>query len=175
MSVSLRENTNVGRCKARNVMHCHKLGHFNPIRKSKSKNVNKVINNITTTQYTIEMTPLFQTWSLTGSRVKIPKVSNNVQVRPSRNQLTMRVASGAEINIISEAKYKQFASPPTLTSSNAKLKSNSYPSPPPSKVTHIEYSEVKKHLTPLSSKETFVTRLKAKTKEQKIQCITEKH
>ena len=129
MSVSLRENTNVGRCKARNAMHCHKLGHFNPIRKSKSKNVNKVINNITTTQYTIEMTPIFQTWSLTGSRVKIPKVSNNVQVWPSRNQLTMRVASGAEINIVSEAKYKQFASPPTLTSSNAKLKSNS--SPPP--------------------------------------------
>lgn len=117
MSVSLRENTNVGRCKARNVMHCHKRDHFDPIRKSKSKNVNKVINNITTTQYTIEMIPLFQTWSLTGSRVKIPKVSNNVHVRPSRNQLTMRVASGAEINI-SDATYKQFASPPTLTSSN---------------------------------------------------------
>lgn len=118
MSVSLRENTNVGRCKARNVMHCHKRDHFDPIRKSKSKNVNKVINNITTTQYTIEMIPLFQTWSLTGPRVKIPKVSNNVHVRPSRNQLTMRVASEAEINI-SDATYKQFASPPTLTSSNA--------------------------------------------------------
>ena len=246
----------VGKCKARNANcnFCHKRGHFERVCESKAKQGganNKDIDNISSSSHLVNeqgstLIVLDKVKSEGEQSKQEQYPSTEVQIKLNGQPLIVKVDSGAEANIISEATYRRFSTPPTLKSSTAQLKP--YGSPPlpllgqfdgtfqandrttkttiyvtkgkdthslmskysafdlgilhitvnnvtlplnvhtishqertqnttqhltVNEVTHMEYSEMAQHLTPLTTTEAFMTTIKEQGQEQQIKNITE--